>query len=270
MTISPEQLLCQLQDTITIKGQDDFLKSLCTAVWLHHSRYDYFNRTGKVINKPNLDLLCLGESDVKMIIQALGKILGLPVLIEDASQLRGEGWNGGKPVSSMVSRIFEAANGDEIKAKYCIVFLDNIDKVFIYNAVNRDSKFNPVKDLLNFISGTDVTYTDSGKKLSLNTENLLFICSGTFDNNFDDNLSDTIKRRLSKLPESEDLPEIPSKNIFEFATKEDLYRCDCTILWRLLSGVSLIPTTNDISIGDHSLTDTKNNLIQELKHVLYP
>lgn len=270
MTISPEQLFSQLQDTATIKGQDDFLKSLCTATWLHHSRYDYFNRTGKAINKPSLNLLCLGESDVKIIIQALGKILDLPVLIEDASQLRGEGWNGGKPVSSMVSRIFESANGDGIKAKYCIVFLDNIDKVFQYNVINRDSKFNPVKDLMNFIDGSNITYIDSGKELSLNTENLLFICSGTFEEGFDDNLSNTIKRRLSKTSKSEELPEIPKKNIFEFATKEDLYRCDCTILWRSLIGVSLIPTTNDISIGDHSLTDTKNNLIQELKDVLYP
>lgn len=268
MTITPDQLFYQLTENFknqeAIKEHDNFVKNICTTVLYHYSCYI---QNHKSVRRSDTNILCLGEPEAQMIVQALGKILDFPVLVEDASLLRATGWGSGTPVNSMISRIFQAKNRDKYKAEYCIVFLDNFDSVLKFG----NSKLSPVKDLVDFINGTNITYVDSGRTLSLNTENLLFICSGAFEGSYDSSLESIIQARLAEGSGtgSENHQEIPVKNIMEYATKDDLYHYGYHVPWQLLSSITLIAATNDFAI-DPRTSATKEHLIQQLTDVFYP
>lgn len=169
MTTTPDQLLYQLTENLknqeAITEHDNFVKNICTTVLYHYSCYIHHKQNHKAVRRSDTNILCLGEPDAQMIVQALGKILDFPVLVEDASLLRATGWGSGNPVNSMISRIFQATNGDKDKAEYCIVFLDNFDSVLKFS----NSKLSPVKDLVDFINSANITYVDSGRTLSLNS-----------------------------------------------------------------------------------------------------
>lgn len=261
MDITPGQLVGQLQQTVI--GQDGYIKNICTAVWMHNLRYSHFIRTGEAISRPKHNVLCLGPSGTgkTLAIQALGKILDIPVLIEDASSLRGTGWRGNS-VSSMIPRILEIADNDENKAKFTIVCLDEFDKIF--QCEISDNSFYPTSNLLTFMGGAVITHTGSSNTTtSLDTSNLLFICLGAFDG-----LSEIIKKRLSGRSgigfSSEGYQEVPDKNIFKSVTKDDLNQYG--IPWEMLGRLSMITTTNDLSVDDFKTILTGSSISPIKQH----
>ena len=90
---TPETLYNALQKTVI--GQDQYLKDLCTAAWMHNLRYQHFLYTGETIDRPKQNILCLGPSGSgkTLAVQTIGQLLDLPVIIADASALTGAGWN---------------------------------------------------------------------------------------------------------------------------------------------------------------------------------
>lgn len=90
---TPETLYSELKKTVI--GQDQYLKDICTAAWMHNLRYQHFIYTGETIDRPKQNILCLGPSGTgkTLAVQTIGKLLDLPVLIEDASALTGAGYS---------------------------------------------------------------------------------------------------------------------------------------------------------------------------------
>ena len=128
--ITPETLYQELSKTVI--GQEGYLKSLCNAAWLHHLRYQHYKQTGEVIDKPKQNILCIGPSGTgkTLAVEQLGRLLDLPVIVENASMLRGEGWKG-RSVSSIITRCIDSApDKNEAEATHSIVCLDEIDKIF--------------------------------------------------------------------------------------------------------------------------------------------
>lgn len=266
MNMTPEQLVRQVKRTVV--GQDKYIQDICTAVWMHSLRYNHFTRTGEAISHPKHNVLCLGQSGTgkTLAIQTLGKILDIPVLIEDASQLRGSGWRGCQ-VGSMVPRLLELSGNDENKAKFSIVCLDEFDKIFQCQVT--DKSFSPVNNLLTFMGGAVITHSESNNNTaSLDTSNLLFICLGAFDG-----LKEIIQKRLSGGSGigfgSDGYREVPEKDIFQLATKDDLSQYG--IPWEMLGRLSLITTTNDLSIEDfkHILTDSEMSPVKQYDDLLH-
>lgn len=106
--VTPETLYKELSKTVI--GQEGYLKSLSNAAWLHSLRYQHYKHTGEALDKPKQNILCIGPSGTgkTLAVEQLGRLLNLPVVIENASMLRGEGWKG-RSVSSIIARCIDAA-----------------------------------------------------------------------------------------------------------------------------------------------------------------
>ena len=74
---TPETLYNALQKTVI--GQDQYLKDLGTAAWMHNLRYQHFLYTGETIDRPKQNILCLGPSGSgkTLAVQTIGQLLDL-------------------------------------------------------------------------------------------------------------------------------------------------------------------------------------------------
>lgn len=268
--LTPHIIFEQLRRTVT--GQDDYLQALSNAAWLHQLRYQHFMDGANIIEKPKQNLLVIGNSGTgkTLAVQTLGKILNLPVIIEDASSLTGEGWRG-KSVSHICERIHRATDKAEDKV-YSIVCFDEIDKVFRSNRTNAsgaaDSGFLPINNLLTFLAGGMITCTDNNSRYSIDSTNFLIICLGAFD----EDLPGIIKKRLmgtkqigfctngSKEPDMDDL--------LQYVTEEDLH--EYGIPWEFLGRLNLITRTRQLDVSDYKriLTQSDASPVSQYHHLL--
>lgn len=265
MDFTPEQLTSQLKKTII--GQDQYIQDIATAVWMHSLRYRRFLDTGKAVNHPKTNILCLGESGTgkTLAVQTLAKLLDLPIVIEDASALRGSGWKG-TSVSSVIVHALDAAGGDDARARHAVIVLDEIDKIFHSQAA--DPNFYPVNNLLTLIGGSVVTHSDSRMACSLDTSSMLFICLGAFSG-----LEEIIHKRLSGKATigfgASGYTETPREDLFRQATKEDLH--EYGMPWEFLGRIPLVTSTNALTTADYKriLTDSLASPIQQYDDLLF-
>ena len=157
-------------------GQDEYLKDLCTTVWLQAMKKRIYEETETFYLNPKLNMLVLGKSGSgkTSTIQALASLLDLPVVVEDATMFTGTGWRG-RDVASIIKDVVEV-DIDPIRADYSIVVLDEIDKVFGHHTA--DSSFYAANNFLKMMEGTFLNYEEGGKHYQMDTSNLLFICLG--------------------------------------------------------------------------------------------
>lgn len=264
--ITPETLYQELNKTVI--GQDEYIKALSNAAWLHYLRYQHYKHTGEAITKPKQNILCIGPSGTgkTLAVEQLGKILNLPVIIENASMLRGEGWKG-RNVSSIITRCIDSApDRNEEEAVHSIVVLDEIDKVF--RSRRDNSSFLPVDNLLTFISGSIVTHSDNNRSCRMDTSNLLIICLGAFDV-----LEDIIRERLAgktSIGFSAEKPtELPEGSLLPYVTDEDLHTFG--ISYEFLGRISLVTHTNPLSLDDYSriLSQSDASPVYQYDKLLY-
>ena len=265
MDMTARNLFKELQKTVI--GQDAWLETLCTSAWMHNLKYKHYLETGETITQPKLNILCIGKSGTgkTLAIQTLAKLLDLPVVIEDASALRGAGWRG-TSVSSIIVHALEAAGEDESKARHAIVILDEFDKIF--HSQVSDQSFHPVNNLLTFIGGSIVTHSDNKTTCSLDTSSMLFICLGAFSG-----LNAIIKKRLSGYTVigfgTSGYADIPEQDVFKHVTKDDLN--EYGIPWEFLGRIPLITCTNELTKSDYTriLTDSHESPIKQYDQLLF-
>lgn len=257
--ITPQTIFQQLQKTIV--GQDEYLKALSNAAWLHQLKYQNFMDKGNIIEKPKQNLLVIGNSGTgkTLAVQTLGKILNLPVIVEDASSLTGEGWRG-KSISNICERIHRATDKAEDKV-YSIICLDEIDKVFRSNRINYsgagDSGFLPINNLLTFLAGGMITCTDSNSKCSIDSSNFLIICLGAFD----EDLPEIIKKRLTGTRQigfcADGHEEPDTDDLLQYVTETDLH--EYGIPWEFLGRLNLITKTRQLTVSDYKRILTQSD-----------
>lgn len=245
--VTPETLYKELSKTVI--GQEGYLKSLSNAAWLHSLRYQHYKHTGEALDKPKQNILCIGPSGTgkTLAVEQLGRLLNLPVVIENASMLRGEGWKG-RSVSSIIARCIDAApDKNEAEATHSIVCLDEIDKVF--KSRPGDQSFLPVDNLLTFMAGSVVVHTDNNRTRKMDTSRLLIVCLGAFEG-----LEDIIRERMagkSSIGFSAKKPaELPEGSLLPYVTEDDLHTYG--ISHEFLGRISLITHTNPLSLEDYN------------------
>lgn len=185
-----------------VVGQDDVKKAIAVEVYNHFLRISNKDILGDTKVKKN-NILLTGQSGTgkTLIAQSLAKILGVPFAIANATSLTESGYVG-KDVESVLSNLLRNSGMNPNRAKYGIVFIDEIDKIAKKGdtvSITRDVSGEGVQQaLLTMVEGSVIGVPEQEgrvhpqqKLIDIDTTDILFICGGAFDG-----IEDIVKDRL--------------------------------------------------------------------------
>lgn len=165
-------------------------------------------RSGKVVEavemeKTNILLLGPSGSGKTLMAKTLAKLIGVPLVIADATSLTQAGYVG-EDVESVVFKLYNECDGNVALCERGVIYIDEIDKIArkSYSGnITRDVSGEGVQQaLLKLLEGSVINVPkDGGKKhprgenVEIDTSNILFICGGAFSG-----IDQIIARRKSK------------------------------------------------------------------------
>jgi len=219
-----------------VAGHNEVKRQLSVAVSNHIKRFEN-------PNLPKETILLTGRTGMgkTYLVETLGNIINVPFASVDASSLTGAGWVG-DDVKSVIEALYYRSGKNLEASEKGIILLDEFDKK-CSNANAKQANIDTTavqQQLLRMIEGEKVTIGRDNAKVTIDTSNILFILSGSFEGHIVKSSSKKIG-----LNDSIEGPEVTSKEVYG-----DDWFLSLGMVRELMGRITTVATLGDLSVDE--------------------